>query len=236
MNGSVMPLAGIRCRFTAMLIADCMPNRMARPAAAKRVNGSSLRMARASARMTMKANSATSARQSATPNSSAATANTKSVWLSGQQPLHGALARALAEPAAAHEAFGGDVDIEGVARGRIEEALDAARHVRHREIGGGQADAGDAGDAEHPDQPHAGHEEQRAPHQRDQHGLAEVGLHHQQRDHQQQQREREGVGRHVGALGRFAEQPGDQDDEGGLEEFGRLDVDAEQDRASAARP
>ena len=40
-----------------------------------------------------------------------------------QQALHGALARALAEPAAAHEAFGGDVDIEGVARTRIAKAL-----------------------------------------------------------------------------------------------------------------
>ena len=84
MNGNVMPLAGIRCKFTAMLIADCVANRMVRPAAAKRVNGSSLRMARSSIRITMKANSATSTRQSATPNSSAATANTKSVWLSGR--------------------------------------------------------------------------------------------------------------------------------------------------------
>src|SRR5664280_1255944 len=50
MNGSVMPLAGMRCRFTATLIADCMPNKMAKPAAAKRVNASSLRMARAGAR------------------------------------------------------------------------------------------------------------------------------------------------------------------------------------------
>ena len=31
-----MPLAGMRCRFTDMLIADWVPNRMARPAAAKR--------------------------------------------------------------------------------------------------------------------------------------------------------------------------------------------------------
>ena len=40
MNGSVIPLAGIRCKFTAMLIADWNPNRMARPAAAKRVKAS----------------------------------------------------------------------------------------------------------------------------------------------------------------------------------------------------
>ena len=148
----------------------------------------------------------------------------------GQQPLDRALARTAAEPAAAHEAFSRDVDVESVAGRRIEEFLDAGRHMRHREIGGGQPDAGDAGDAEHPDQPHAGHEEQRAPHQHDQHGLAEIRLDHQQRHHQQQQQQREGVGRHVGALGQFAEQPGDQDDEGGLEEFRGLDVDAEDDQ------
>ena len=33
-----------------------------------------------------------------------------------------------------------------------------------------------------------------------------------------------------GRLCRFAEQPGDEDDKGGLEEFGRLDVDAEDDQ------
>ena len=75
---------------------------------------------------------------------------------------------------------------------------------------------------------HAGHEEQRAPHQRDQHGLAEVRLHNQQRDHHQKQGKREGVRGHVGAPGRFTEQPGDQYDEGGLEELGRLNIEAEQ--------
>ena len=44
-------------------------------------------MACGSARSTMKANSATSARQSTMPNSSAATANTKSAWLSGRMRL-----------------------------------------------------------------------------------------------------------------------------------------------------
>ena len=80
-----MPLAGISRRLTAMLIADCVANNMVRPAAAKRVNASSLRIARRSERMTMKANSMASARHSATPNSSPATAKTKSVWLSGSR-------------------------------------------------------------------------------------------------------------------------------------------------------
>ena len=44
----------------------------------------------------------------------------------------------------------------------------------------------------------------------------------------QQQRQRHGVGRHFRPPRRFGEQPGDQDDEGRLEEFRRLDVDAEQ--------
>src|SRR5262245_40221965 len=83
MNGSVMPLAGMRCIFTAMLMADCRPNNIAIPAAAKRRNGSSMRMACMSARSTMNANSTTSTRQSTMPNSSAATAKTKSAWLSG---------------------------------------------------------------------------------------------------------------------------------------------------------
>src|SRR4029079_1433971 len=48
-----------------------------------------------------------------------------------QDALHGALTRSFAEPATAHETFGGDIDVEGIARGRIEKALNAARHVRH---------------------------------------------------------------------------------------------------------
>ncbi len=143
-----------------------------------------------------------------------------------QEPLHRALARATAEPAAAREAFQREIDVEGVARAAIHEALDALGDVRHGEIGADQAQAGDARKPADPDQPHPGHEEQRAPHQRDQHGLAEVRLHHQQRSDREQQRERHGVGGHLGPPRRFRKQPGDQDDESGLEELGRLDVDA----------
>src|SRR5215510_15337865 len=45
--------------------------------------------------------------------------------------LNGALARPFAEPAAAHEAFSGNVDVESVAGARIEEALNAASNVGH---------------------------------------------------------------------------------------------------------
>ena len=96
-------------------------------------------------------------------------------------------------------------------------------------IGGRQADGGRAAEPDHPDHAHAGDEEQRAPDQRDQHGLAEVGLQHERGDGDEQQPERHGVGRHLRPPRRLAEQPGDQDHEGRLEEFRRLDVDAEQD-------
>ena len=116
----------------------------------------------------------------------------------GQDALDGALARPAAEPAAAHEGFHRVVDLEGVAGGRIEEALDALGDVRHDEIGAGEPDDRGAAEAGDPDQAHAGHEEQRAPDQRDQHGLAEVGLQHQQRHHDRSSKPSAmRVGRHV---------------------------------------
>ena len=123
--------------------------------------------------------------------------------------------------------FGGDIDIEGVAGRRIDEAIDALGDVRHGEERHRQAEAGGGGKPDHPDEAHARHVEQRAPHQRDQHGLTEIGLHHQQRHHDDKQHQGEGVGRHLRTLGQFTEQPGDQDHESGLQELRRLDVDAE---------
>src|SRR5215510_5821536 len=58
-NGNVMPFAGMRCKFTAILMVDCVAKRIVRPAAPKRANGSSLRMERISMRMTMNENIAT---------------------------------------------------------------------------------------------------------------------------------------------------------------------------------
>ena len=94
---------------------------------------------------------------------------------------------------------------------------------------------GGTAQADHPDHPHAGEEEQGAPDQQDQHGLSEIGLQHQNAHGGQQQRQRRGVRGHFRPPRRFAEQPGDQDDEGGLEEFRGLNVDAEDDDP-AARP
>ncbi len=96
-------------------------------------------------------------------------------------------------------------------------------------IGRDEPDRGGAAEPGHPDEPHAGEEEQRAPDQRDQHGLPEIGLQHEPGYRERQQRQRHGVGGHFRAAGGFGEQPGDQDHECGLEKLRRLDVDAEQD-------
>ena len=109
-----------------MLIADCVPNRMARPAAAKRVNASSLRIARASARITMNAKKRD---QRETQHDAEFLRRHREHEIGvalRQEPLDRALAGTAAQPAAAHEAFDRDVDLEGVAGRRIEEFLDAA--------------------------------------------------------------------------------------------------------------
>ena len=163
------------------------------------------------------------------PNSSAATANTKSVWLSGRMRLTVPSPGPRPNQPPLLEGFERLVDVEGVAGRRIEKTLDALRHIGHQHVGGREAERGHAAEPDHPDDAHAGQEEQRAPDQRDQHGLAEVGLQHQTGHRDEQQPERHGVGRHFRPLRGFSEQPGNQDHEGGLEEFRRLDVDAEQD-------
>ena len=58
----------------------------------------------------------------------------------GEDALDGALAGAAAEPAAADERFGGDVDVEGIAGGGIEEAVEATAHVAEREVGADDRD------------------------------------------------------------------------------------------------
>ena len=100
----------------------------------------------------------------------------------GQDALHRALARPAPEPAAAHEGFD-RVRRPGRCRptdGSMKRLMRLV-HVRHEEVGAGKPDRRGAGEPRDPDHAHAGHEEQRAPHQRDQHGLAEVRLQHQRR-------------------------------------------------------
>jgi hypothetical protein len=89
--------------------------------------------------------------QATMPNSSPATAKMKSVAV-GQDALDRALARALAEPAAAHQRLAPHVDLEGVALAG-QEAVDAAGHVREGRIGHQRSrQAADAAD-EHDPQP-----------------------------------------------------------------------------------
>ena len=140
MNGSVMPLAGIRCRLTAMLIADCMPNSMASPAVGE-----------ARERVVVAHGAGQPAQHDEGEQRHQNQAQHDAEFLGAdreheigmavrQDALDRALARAAAEPAAAHERFQRHVDLEGVARGRIEEALDAARDVRNGDIGAGEPD------------------------------------------------------------------------------------------------
>ena len=69
--------------------------------------------------------------------------------------------------------------------------------MRHEFIGeecAAHADAADAGD---PQPMQTRHEEQRRPDDRDQHGLAEIGLQHQRHDRQGQQHQSQDIARHV---------------------------------------
>jgi len=145
-----------------------------------------------------------------------------------QAALGDALAGPEPEPAAVPKSLHRGIDLKGVAGSGIDEALDAAGDVRHQQIGAEQPGARGAGKPDHPDHPHAGDEEQGAPHHQDQHGLAEVGLHHEQRDqhHQKDQRHR-GRG-HFRPPRRFRKQPGGQHHESRLGGFGGLDIDADQ--------
>ncbi len=188
MNGKVMPFAGIRCRLTAMLMALWMPNIMTRPAAAKRQNGSSLREAMTRPRMTMKANSADDDEAGDDAEFLARHGEDEIGVGVGQDALHRALARSLAEPAAGHEAVERRIDLEGVddaaAGGGIDEFDHARAHMRHEFIGEQNAAEAGAADADDPEPVQPGHEEQRRPDQRDQHRLAEIGLQDQRHDGQ----------------------------------------------------
>ena len=146
-----------------------------------------------------------------------------------EDALHRALAGSLAEPAARHEALDRRVDLERVGRagavGGIEKVGDAVAHVGHELVGHHDAEGAEATDAADPEPVQPGHEEQRRPDERDQHGLAEVGLKDQRHDRQRQQQQRDEVARDVAAPGALGKGPGGDDDEGGLDELGRLDAE-----------
>ena len=86
-----------------MLIADCRPNRIARPAAAKRANGSSLRMARDSARMHDEGEQRQQREAEDDAEFLGADREDEVGMAVRQDALDRALARAAAEPAAAQK-------------------------------------------------------------------------------------------------------------------------------------
>ena len=137
----------------------------------------------------MKANSATSTRQSDDAEFLGRHREDEVGMAVGQDALDRALARAAAEPAAAQKASIAmsiwKVSPEAGSRKRSMRARD----VRHSEIGADKPAAADAGEPATQTMRMPGHEEQRAPDQRDQHGLAEIRLQHQQRHEHQQQHE-----------------------------------------------
>ena len=98
------------------------------------------------------------------PNSSAVDGEDEVGVAVGQDALHRALARSLAEPAALHEALDGVVDLERVARCRVEEAVDARGHMRQQRVGGEQAEHAEAAEAQHPEQVQPRQEDEPAPH------------------------------------------------------------------------
>src|SRR5215831_5806801 len=67
-----------------------------------------------------------------------------------KKAFHRAFTRTFAEPSATHEAFGCDVNIERIARSGIKEALNTARHVRHRVVRAEKPDPGEASNSGDP--------------------------------------------------------------------------------------
>ena len=99
--------------------------------------------------------------------------------------------------------------------------------MRNRIEGGEQADARRRAEPEHPDKAHAGHVEQRTPDQSDEHGLAEAGWITSKLTTTASRTSATVFAGMSGRLLDSAEQPRDQNHECRLEEFPRLNVDAE---------
>ena len=208
-----MPLAGIRCKFTAMLMADCRPNSIARPAAAKRDE-----------RVLVAHGVAQRAQHDEGEQRDQHQAEHDAEFLGrdredevgvavGQDALDGALARAAAEPAAAHEAIRAPCR-SGRCRRRTGSRKRSmrARHVREQR-----------------DRRRRGRPRRRRRARRPRSGAGRPGRTARPRPARpawsgrsraaarapvtatKQQGERDRVRRHVRPPRRFAEQPGDQD-------------------------
>ncbi len=115
MNGSVMPLAGIRCKIDRhvdrALDAEQHDQSGGGEAAERILVARGHEQGRARRR---RRKSPAIRRQARIPNSSPVTAKMKSVWASGRMRLIVPFARALAEPAAGQEAVERGVDLKRV--------------------------------------------------------------------------------------------------------------------------
>ena len=131
----------------------------------------------------MKAKTHDQPMQTMMPNSSPATAKMKSAWASGMMRLTVPSPGPTPNQPPRMSESQRHVDLEGVARCRSREAVDAAGDVREASCRRRRRRRRRAPpSADDPQPRHAGHEEQHAPGDDDQHGLAEIGLGDEQRD------------------------------------------------------
>ena len=163
------------------------------------------------------------------PSSSPATAKTKSAWASGRYSLTVPSPGPRPQQAAIHEGVHRAVDLIAVAAGGIEEAVDAARHVRQGEIGADQIrDAAGHGRAP-PRETQAGEEELREPHRRHHPVMPRSGCLISSPTTRTIERDRRSSGRgSSGAQPVLREQPGGDHGEGRLDELGGLQRQARQ--------
>ena len=130
MNGSVMPLVGIRCSVEAMLTKACRPKLATSPAAASTTNRSASASSRSSPRSTMKANSADDHQAQDHAELLAGHREHEVGMGVGQHVLHPALAGAAAEQPAVAERFQRARHLIVVARAGSRKRVDAAVHMR----------------------------------------------------------------------------------------------------------
>ena len=169
------------------------------------------------------------------PNSSAVTAKMKSVWRVGQDALDRAFARAACRTSRRHESSASAISTWKVSRCRrgagIEESIDARRAHAARFIGEHQPPMPAAADADDPEPVQPGHEEQRAQTSETSMVWPKSGCRISSDDVDGSSSSAMRLAGMSGAC-RLRRKPGDEDDEGGLEEFRRLDAE----ESSAARP
>src|SRR5579885_1048376 len=132
------------------------------------------------------------------------------------------LARPLAPEAAIHEGFDRAVDLIAVARGGIEETVDAARHMRQEKIGADEP--GDAAAHPHcyPVEAQPDEEELREPDHRNDNGHAEIGLLDEEGDHDEEEDAGDGGPREIRSQLAFGKEPSRHDRKARLDEFRRL--------------